>query len=463
MAVSPLTPQDLYSDRGTVGKKPTTKALASSTGETVPSVTTSMPTNLNDAIDNTLLYGANHTKTLSNPNSSQVQGGSQSGQFNTTNTGNQTSSTSGTQNSTNQQTVDNTSTNTSTQNNTSNTQNVSQGTNQTQQQSTGTTTIGVNDTLGFGKLLQSQVGSANQADQTRQAYLTDLVNNGGSSLKDQVAEATHAALSGPGMVGAGTNANDRAAGYAAAKIGLENQAQRTAAAQALAGNSAATNLASAGNSYLGTTSTSANDTNSLNLSNLVNNSSTQSLMDTLSKNVGQQNTSGSTNTASTQDSTAATNSNSSGTSNASNKQVAFGNTPTQTSSGGSVICTVLVSRGMLSRYAVEHELRYIKNNWEKFQDAAAGYLWWGVPVAKLALRSKLVSYACLPFAKACTQEIMSKTDPDITSTLWTKFVFNSFYLGNKTLAKVFNRKHRNIEDREINALLDTYHLNLEEQ
>lgn len=128
----------------------------------------------------------------------------------------------------------------------------------------GTQTTRANDSLGFGALLQGQQGNAQATDASRNAFLTDFVNTGGSGFNSQVDQAVRNSLTGPQMTGAGDSARARASGYAAAQIARNNAGERLSAAQQLAGPTAVEQLSTTANPYIGqTTSTTGNENRDL--------------------------------------------------------------------------------------------------------------------------------------------------------------------------------------------------------
>lgn len=153
------------------------------------------------------------------------------------------------------------------------TQNATQGgqfgtvgsTNQTTNQTTGGTTSGTvtsasNDTLGFGSLLQQQAGNVDATDASRNAFLTDVMQNGGTGFQSQLDQGIRNSLTGPQMTGAGDSARARAAGYAAAQTGRTNLDQRLGAAQQLTSPTGLENLSTTANPYIGSTQSTSGST-----------------------------------------------------------------------------------------------------------------------------------------------------------------------------------------------------------
>lgn len=168
----------------------------------------------------------------------------------TTNNGTTTGSTTGTNNTAT------TGTSTGTTSGTSNTTGASDQTGTGTSLTAGRNTSTVNDTLGFGKLLQGAAGTAQANDASRTAFLNDVVQTGGSGFNSQVDQAVRNAISGPQMTGSGESARARAAGYAGAEIGRNNLNARIGAANSLTGPTSLTTLAGAAQPYLGQTNDS---------------------------------------------------------------------------------------------------------------------------------------------------------------------------------------------------------------
>jgi hypothetical protein len=398
---------------------------------------TNQPTSpLNSAIDNALYTGAVASGT--GGNTRQVQGGNQTGTFDSSGTQAQTSNTG--QVSSGSNTMNQATTGTQTQ----------AGESQGLTAQTGKSTTGVVDTLGFGDLLKGQAGAATTNDTTRNAYLSDLVNTGGSNFNDQVAAATNQAMSGPGMQGVGQAAQGRAVGSAVSQVARNNQGERLAASNQLAGPTATTNLAGAGNAYLGQT----NDT-----SNIGTNLGKTSTTGTTASNT----TGSATNEAAMSGfSDLLNNQSSTGTSNASNRQVAYGDAPEQKTSGGggSVVCTALGERGLLPRWMLEAELVHVQNNPEKFKTAAKGYYSYGVRLAKMVRKSKLIAYLCLPFAKGCAYEAARQdASRNLPFFLGPALCYYTFFLSNFFIG-LFIPGEPVVKDAEIRQMLQNAHLEL---
>jgi hypothetical protein len=252
------------------------------------------------------------------------------------------------------------------------------GTTETQQ--TGRT--GVEDTLGFGALLQGSAADAQSSDADRNRFLKDMVNTGGQAYQGQTDQAIRNSLTGPQMTGAGDSARARAAGYAASQTQRQNTDQRLNAAQQLAGPSAISSLAQAGNPYLAQTQSGGSTTNI--------NESAKGLQ------AGFQNLLGSSNEATT------------GTAAGQSSQAASGQLPqtTQSGGGGCVICTVALELGTwrwprVLRRVVRHKLVTAHRT---FRYAARGYFFLGSPIARLLLRFPVLAPFLIPVARAVVYE-----------------------------------------------------------
>ena len=370
------------------------------------------------AIKQALQAGATGAQTGGNAN--QVQAGSQTGAFSSTGTENQV------QNQTQNQTQAGTQTGTTAQNTTGQT--------------------GVLDTLGAGSALAGLVPQSTATTNNTNATLTGIMQNGDPNLQSQVQQAVNNATSGPGMVGAGQSANARAAGYAAADVGRQSEAHQLQAAQQLSGPTAATTLAGAAVPYNGATSQSNNTGANQTATN------STSLGNTLGSMV--------------------TNQDQSGTSSADNVQVAAGNQPQQQqqSKGGKVVCTVLVEHGLLSRAVVATELLFFQKHAAEFKRAIIGYYFFGVWLARLALKYKTVAYLCFPIAWGCTTETMRLYDNEFLKTSkkanpFARLIFKTFFYFTDSLGwallKFWPEKAQDkITDPVIIALLKKHDLTL---
>jgi hypothetical protein len=371
--------------------------------------------------------------TVPGSNYNQVQNANQTGTFGTV--GTNTTDTSQNQNTT-QNTNQNTST-TGTQNSTgTQNQNTTSGGTQSNtgvQNTTGTSantgTTNAIDTLGFGKLLQNQAGMAGASDASRNAFLTDTMNTGGSALGSQVDQAVRNSLSGPQMNGAGDSARARAAGYAGAQIGRNNMDQRLAASNQLAGPTGLTTLSSAANPFIGqstsnvgvnnsTTGSSGTSTNT-GFSNLIgsntNDTTSNQNSNTTGSMTGTQNTTGkSVGTEASTGSTAA------GSSQAASGVVPQGQ-PVKT--GGCVICTVGLELGLFRtpralRKAALHKLEVETG---KYRSALRGYFHFFTPLARWLLSHPKLAKIGMPIAKAVVYEELRVAGMKLPWKFWPWF------------------------------------------
>ena len=367
-------------------------------------------------------------------NSSQVQGGAQTGTLNT-NTAT-TGGTAGSSSSVNTNQSSGASTNTTTGSNTGATTNAgttsgmssqqfaqllsaltqTQG-GQTQQGASATTNTPI-DTVGFTNALQQLLGGAVQADQARGAFLGDVMQTGGSGFNSQVDKAVRQSLSGPGMTGTGESAAARAAGYAAADVARNNLGQRLQAAGQLAGPSTTGTMAQQGQGLLGQSSSTNYGSAATNQSTT---GTTQNTSGTSSGvNSGTNTNTGTTTGNNTQTATGAQANNSvssslgntlnsmaqnTGTSSAATGNsvaAAAGNTPTQTTSGGGGGCYLTTVLGFPAediRAAVEYKLQKVKSKWMPI-----GYSIYGPPLARLVLKHKFLERLLRPISLSILNE-----------------------------------------------------------
>lgn len=374
---------------------------------------------------------------LVNPNTQEVMGAIQSGQTvsqgNTNTTGTQSQIGSNNTTSSQKQNVTGNTTNnqvgsttgTTAGSNTSNTtgantsitagNNTGATTGTTSTGSTGlTATQGTSkpiDTLGLGAMLQGQIPGATGATSDQQNFLRNLVTNGPTQQQGLTEKAVANSLSGPGMIGVGDNARARAAGYAGENVGLNSLGQQLQAASQLAGPTAATTLASAGNPFIGQATTGQQAT--IGGTTGTNNQTTAGTNVQGTTGLNTQSTAGTNNQAtigtsnlsntgtSNQDLTSAanslnlssllnntntnTNENQSGASAAQSGQVGIGNVPTNTqqSSGGCYVCTYWGMNPGVIRRAARWKLSV-----PKYRRSLAGYSVYG----PFAARHFLIPY-----------------------------------------------------------------------
>lgn len=302
----------------------------------------------------------------------------------------------------------------------------------------GTTTSTPLDTLGFGALLKGQQGTAVASDAARNGFLTDLVQTGGNNLNSQFDQASRNALTGAQMTGAGDSARARAAGYAQAEIARKNTGDRLNAAGQLAGPTAVTQLSSAANPFIGsstaTTGTIAtkgtNTSNTTGFSNLVGSSSDRGF----ANSTGSSNTNGFSNTDSTSKErgfsnlVGSTHESGSGTATGTGSQSAAGLVPqTQQQSsggGGCVLCTAAIELGLskhhrVLRVVIRHKL---EKDWPRFRNSARGYFFLFTPLARTLLSFPKVASVLWPVAKAVVYEELRVAGRRLPPRTWARLV-----------------------------------------
>lgn len=252
------------------------------------------------------------------------------------------------------------------------------------QTSSGTSTSTPNDTLGFGALLKGQAGQVGTNDANRTAFLTDVMQNGGTGFGQQLDAGIRNSLTGPQMTGAGDSARARAAGYAAANVGRNNLDQRLGAAKELNAPSGLTSLVSAGTPFMGQTTTNSGTSDSI--SNAVNSLNTSGLSSLINR--GSESQAGSTTAQSSQ---------------AGAGQIPQGQ-PVKT--GGCVLCTAAMElklsnhRRVLQR-VIRHKLQVDPR---RFHSAAKGYFAIFTPLAAWLLSHPSLARLLWPIAKAVVYE-----------------------------------------------------------
>lgn len=358
------------------------------------------------------------TATTTGGNYNQTQNSNQGGTFGTVGSTNQdvtqnqtqTGTTAGTQQNTGTQTTSGTNAQNTTTGNTSSTA----GLQSTIGQTTGTSTTGVNDTLGFGNLLQGAAGAAQTNDTNRNAFLNDVMSTGGQQFGSQVDQAVRNSLTGPQMTGAGDSARARAAGYAGAEVGRNNLNSRLAAAQQLTGPTGLTSLASSATPYLGSTTantgSSMGNTSTLGsqvdsgFSSLLGSNTGQTLTDMLQKNTGS--STGATNvTGSTNTNEAQTGATAAASSQAGAGQIPEGQ-PVKT--GGCVLCTAGIALKLpkskmhrILRRVIKHKLHVEPS---RFSSASRGYFFLFTPFARFLLVHRWIASLLWPLARAVVYE-----------------------------------------------------------
>ena len=367
-------------------------------------------------------------------NTDQVQGAQQQGAFTSTGQTN----TAGTQQETGQQSGQ-----TQQQQNTT-----GQQTTTGQQQTTGNAaTTGLSqpvDTLGLGSLLASQAPAAAGATGASQDFLQSVLAPNNALLQAQTSNAVNQSLSGPGMVGAGDGARARAAGDAAAQVGLQSQGQQINAASALGGPTATTTLANAGSPFVGT-QTSGNQ-------------STSGLSDTTGSTLSAQDLSSLTNSLNLSSllnqSNTSTNEAQSGSSGASSTQEAIGQVPnSQTSSGsGCYVCTAYVQIKRLHRAPIVRGAVY-KLSHPRYARSLAGYSVYGPTLARWVLRSRCFANFFFPIAKAVLYEECRRAHGRMRKQLVPTLCHAVFHYGSIPFAFLWGRKKMCGEREDTLALL----------
>lgn len=247
---------------------------------------------------------------------------------------------------------------------------------QTTQQSTqGTQSTRPDDIYGFGQLLRDQAGAAQGTDAARTAWLTDVMNNGGTGFQQQLDAGIRQSLSGPGMMGVGDEGRGRTAGAAAADIGRNNLNQRLGASQQLAGGTATglTALANAAQPYgVGQTTTTAG--------------TTTGLSELMARATEAQ----------------------AGTTSAQSSQAGAGQIPESqpVKTGGCVLCTAAIELKLSNhhrvlRRVIRHKL--ITDN-KRFANAAKGYFAVFTPLAAYLLSHRRLATILWPLAKFVVYE-----------------------------------------------------------
>jgi len=251
------------------------------------------------------------------------------------------------------------------------------------------TTNTVDDTLGMGALLSDQGGMLAASDAERNAFLTDVMQTGGSQFNDQLQAGINNSLSGPGMVGVGNGARGRVAGSAAADIGRNNLSQRLEAAQGLTGITGIGTAAGAASPYLGTNSL-VNNTGqtTANTTGTSTNNFTQGTQGSTTNvgNTTNQGTQSSTGVSSLVG-TEAMNGVASGTSS----QVATGNVPeSQSGGGGCYVCTAYHAHKLMGPRVIRLGAQYKLGNLKRYGLSLHGYSIIGPAIAKLVFNNSLV-------------------------------------------------------------------------
>lgn len=295
-------------------------------------------------------------------NYNQVQNANQAGQFTTT--GNSVEQATGTTSQTGQQTQTGT-------------------TSQTQSGSSTSTPV---DTLNLGSLITGQAQNTAASDETRRAFLTDLIQTGGTGFNEQLDAGIRQSLTGPQMTGAGDSARARAAGYAAANVGRNNMNQRLAGAEQLGGGTGLSSLVQASSPYVGQKTESTGNSLTSELNNLA--SSSTGFSDLITK--ASEATSGATTGQSSQ---------------AGAGQIPQGQ-PVKT--GGCVLCTAGIAM-KLPRSKLHRVLRRVINyklnvDRSTYENAARGYFAIFSPIARKLMSHPRLACALFPLARATVYE-----------------------------------------------------------
>ena len=413
------------------------------------------------------------------PNTTQVQGGQQAGYFDSTGVTDTTGSktTAGTDRSTSSG-VDLTQ-QTGSRDVTGATSGARTGVTQTEQAGTtvedltgrGTTagTTRVADTLGLGSLLKDQSGAATSADKARQSFLESLVNQGPKEQQALTQAAVNQALSGPGMFGTGEGAQARAAGNAAAQVGLQSLAQQLEAARQLAGPTATTTLVGAGTPYLGQDTTGTTESSqSKEGSTAGATTATESGIQT--SDTTQRETSGSLTDVSrraeslnlrdlVEATSGTTTEDQSGTSGNVGVTAGIGTTPpaSTSSGGGCVACTAYVDVGWKAHRIVRAAAEY-KLSLPKYRRSLAGYSVYGPALARLIQRSPLFAKLFFPVARAVLYEELRLAGRVSQSSKWASLCHFGFHYGSLAVAVLTGQRDIKQCDKETINLLERNNL-----
>lgn len=405
---------------------------------------------LQGAIDTSLLSGAQRAGEGGNTN--QVQGGFQTGSFGTTGKTQQT----GTNEQsavTNQSGVTNTS---GTTNQTGTSNQTGQTKTTTDQTATSTGTRKVDDTLGFGRLLQSQQGVAASNDANRNAFLTDLVNTGGKQFQDQVNFSANRALSGPGMVGVGDGARGRVAGAAVGDVARNNLSQRLEASGQLAGPTAVGRLAEQGAAYNGETTTGTTRTTGTSVADTTGTTN----FNQSGTNTGVSNTNNTTNSNSLGLTNLLGTETNQGTSNAASSQVATGQVPegktTSGGGGGCMVCTMYVDGGNMHPGAVRRGVLYKLTNLDAYRNNVEGYMLYGPWIVRFLTKHRAASVWFRPVARGILYEECRLASPTRHRFRVGPYVAHKLFLGVSVPFAYLGRalKHTGrVEDATVEAML----------
>lgn len=314
-------------------------------------------TGLNGLLDADTLAALKARLIAGGGNTSQTQGGAQTGDFS-----------SATNQSQNQQTQSQTNSTTK-----------KSGTSDT----TGSTDVThtVIDNLGLGDLIKGQTAGVGAADDQRRAWLLDTMSTGGSGFNSQVDEAVRNSLTGAQVTGAGDSARARASGYAASDVARKNLDERLVASSQLAGPTGSGSLVQQAAPLFG-----SHDVGTSN-SHTVDNSTENTIGNNISNMTG--NMSGTT----------------SGSASGSSLGSGSGQTPLQQqqSGGGCFVCSALASKGIVSVDDVTDAVKY-KLYSAKSRNMPIGYALYGPWLARMTLQHLWVQRLIQPCATRILRE-----------------------------------------------------------
>ena len=327
------------------------------------------------------------------------------------------------------------------------------------------------DQLGLGSLIQGQAGNAASGANTASGFLQGVAQGNNPLLQAQTSNAVNTALSGPGMVGTGQGAQARAAGDAAANVGLNSQGQQITAANSLGNPTAVTTLAAAANPYLGqqtsgsqaTSGTSANT----GTSNLTSQGTSSGLTDTSGSSLSAQDLSSLSNSLNLSSllnsSNTQTQESQGGTSAANSTQEAIGQVPqSQTSSGsGCYVCTAYYELNPKRTFksAITRAARY-KLSHARYDTSLAGYSVYGPTLARWVLKSKHLRKYLLPVVRGILYAECRLARPDRFRSKFLASVSHAiFHYGSVPIAWAFRRKKMVTTDPETLDLLQRNGLN----
>ncbi len=237
-------------------------------------------------------------------------------------------------------------------------------------------------------MVNQQLGTSGATDANRTGFLTDFMQNGGTGFNSQVDQAVRQA--GSGSIGAGESGQARTAGYAAAQVARNNAGERLNAAQQLSGPTATNQTISTFTPLFGKTDTTANNSTTSSLGNTA----------TTGQTTGNTNTTGSSNTLDLQKLVGSETG--SGTATGQSSQSAGGLVPQgqPVKSGGCVVCTAYVARGMMHPGAIRRACVYKRDNWSRYGTSLSGYLLYGPFIARAVLYSEWTARFLYPLARA---------------------------------------------------------------